>query len=300
MVGSRPKGKNLYFALMAVSATVLTVAVMRPHFGWAKNHGGAPKGDLPAALRLLHTSQTGSLLLSRAEKAWSVTGDLRLLSFFELGRVSRTDAVLTRHFNTETGQEKREREITISIRQDQNLQDMVLDMAHELTHATAEPAWDPYDPNLTLGKYIFAALEGPGGEVEAVVSECNVGSELFGAVSRCKRYNTAENAVNHDEVKKDFYRVGKFKSAVLAQLGTEAALFPDLSSDRPELYSSTGQSPYPVALVEEFKQLNRIACENVKRRIQAKSERSPASSPSGEGQGSTEIHEILSKRCGGA
>ena len=300
MVGSRPKGKKLYFALLAVAATALTALAVRPHFSWAKNHGGSPKGDLPAALRLLHSSATGSTLLARAEKAWSVRGDLRLLSFFELGRVSRTDAVLTRHFNTDTGEEKREREITISIRQDQDLQDMVLDMAHELTHATAEPAWDPYDPNLTLGKYIFAALEGPGGEVEAVVSECNVAHELFGVVSRCRRYNSGETAVNHGEVKKDFYRVGKFKSAVLAELGTEAVLFPDLSSDRPELYSSTGQSPYPVALVEEFKQLNQIACENVKRRIQAKSERSPASAREGSASGASDIHEILSKRCGGA
>ena len=295
MVALRRSSK--IFMVMALSWTALVFMITYSK-SYAQNHGNhTPKGDLPAALKLLRSGNTGRQLLSRAEKVWSVSGDLRLLEFFELGKVSRTDAVLTRHFNTDTGQEKRERQITISIRQDQTLQDMVLDMAHELTHATAEPAWDPYDPNLTMGKYIFAALEGPGGEVEAVVSECNVALELFDSASRCRRYvpkSSGKRIVDRDEVKKDFYRVGKWKNSVAAQLGAESVLFPSLSSDKPELYSSTGQSPYPVALVQEVKQLNEIACENVKRRIQAKSERSPASTR----DSAPDTREILSKRCG--
>jgi hypothetical protein len=173
----------------------------------------------------------------------------------------------------------------------------VLDIAHELVHATTRPIWDPYDPKLTPGRYIHATIEGEGGEVEAVVAECQVGLELahrFGASARrCRSYRgTGSTRINTERVKRDFYRVGKWNAELTKKLGEEMPLFPLLSSRTPKLYSSTGHAPYPVALLQEFEQITRIACENTRKRTAAVKEqgRTPASS----------ALEFLSSRCGSA
>src|SRR6185437_2497140 len=106
------------------------------------------------ALEILSRIPTGRGLIDQALTKWNFHDRAELLKMLRWGEVSRTDAVLTRHFNPLTGVEARSREVTITIRQDQKLQDIVLDVAHELTHATERPDWDPYDPSLTAIKYI--------------------------------------------------------------------------------------------------------------------------------------------------
>jgi hypothetical protein len=266
------------------------------------SQGQAQVRSLPAsinsALELLRSVPSGQALLEKARKTWKITDESSLLRVFKLGSTSRTDAVLTRHFNSTTGKERRERKITISIRRNQSVEDMVLDMAHEITHATAEPAWDPYDPDLTLGKYISAALEAEGGEVDAVVEECRVAADLVQArslqIPRCTRYFSPQKSVDRELVRMDFYRVGKWKTEVLRRLEVERDLFPLLSGDKPQLYSSTGQAPYPAALIGEFDDLNRIACENVRKRV----ERTPASSGASPGSRAAS-RELLARRCSG-
>lgn len=199
------------------------------------------------------------------------------------GRVSRTDAVLTRHYQPDTGQEVRERSVKVILRIDQALAESALDLAHELTHAVNEPSWDPYDPALTVGRYIQAALEADGGEIDAVEHECKTAREfvvnLGLKISRCDRYIRGAS-VERSAIQKDFYRVGEAVGDVKSRLQDESKLFPFLSGDEPELYSATGSAPYPVALIREYEELNRVACENVRRRAQGASEdagRSPAS-----------------------
>ena len=216
---------------------------------------------------------------------------------FRWGDASRTDAVLTRHYDSETGQETRERKVTIYLRRGQPMEEMMLDLAHELVHATSRPAWDPYDPKLTAAEYIRVAIEGAGGEVEAVQAECRVSLELFttrvagGARldaektksldSRCTRYG---GSLAMDVIRKDFYRVGRWNTELQSRLGEGARkLLPLLSSEKPSLYSSTGGAPYPVALLEEYRQMTTVACENSRRRAATLAEdgdsslRSPAS-----------------------
>ena len=118
--------------------------------------------------RLVETlglSATGRTLIERARKVWGLKEWKELRRKVTLGHVSRTDAVLTRHFNSVTGEESRERNVTITIRAAQPFGERVLDLAHELTHAVADPAWDPYDPDLTPGRYIHYSLESSGGEI---------------------------------------------------------------------------------------------------------------------------------------
>src|SRR5947208_2743712 len=104
---------------------------------------------LQDALEVLVHLPAGKALVQKALKRWNYVYPRELLNVLRWGPASKTDAVLTRHFNPATGEEERERQITIYVREKQPLKDIVLDIAHELVHATAPPGWDPYDPNLT-------------------------------------------------------------------------------------------------------------------------------------------------------
>ncbi len=243
-----------------------------------------PVDRLGRAVEILSHLPSGRKLLERAGRFWKLSQPLEVRRQLHWGKASKTDAVLTRHFNPKTGEETRERQVTIFLRESQSLDELVLDIAHELVHATSRPVWDPYDPNLTPGKYIWAAIEGEGGEVDAVVEECKIGFELherYGAgkatQKRCIGYLVQER-LDASRVRRDFYRVGSFTQDLKTKLGAERSMFPLLSSEPPRLYSSTGNAPYPVALYQEFRDLTAIACENSRRRVSSSSmDRSPAS-----------------------
>ena len=232
---------------------------------------------MSSALGILLHVPSGRALLERAQKFWKIPRPEDLKSVLRWGIASKTDAVLTRHFDPATGEERRERQVTVYLRESQGLEDTVLDLAHELVHATSRPSWDPYDPQLTAGKYIWAAIEGEGGEVDAVEAECRVGFELlerYGAASltsrRCRGYlESRTTELSRELIRKDFYRVGKWSSEIREHLGRERSLFPMLSPDVPRLYSSTGHAPYPVALFREFQEITQIACENSRKRAEA-------------------------------
>jgi hypothetical protein len=249
-------------------------------------------GSIADALTVLQGTPSGQRLLTRALSFWNLNSVSDLSSVLLWGPASKTDAVLTRHFNPTTGEEQRSRRVTIYLRKDQPLEDLTLDLSHELVHATSRPAWDPYDPDLTLQRYLSASIEGTGGEVEAVLLECQVGMELARErgtplASRCGEYVTA-GKISRRRVVKDFYRVGRWHGPLLRRLGQAKSRFPLLSDENPKLYSSTGRAPYPYSLVEEFDQITQIACENSRRRGAAAADRAPAS-------GTTS--RFLEKRC---
>jgi hypothetical protein len=237
--------------------------------------GTASRADTSAerriydALTILSHVPSGQALINQGLHFWGFATTAELTQAFKMGQASRTDAVLTRHFNPETGEETRERQVTIYLRAEQALGNLVLDIAHEMVHATARPAWDPYDPELTGAKYIQASIDGVGGEVAAVISECKVALELssrFGVPApRCRGYLTA-GKLDDAKIRQDFYRVGKWQKDLVKRLGEEIALLPLLSADAPKLFSSTGNAPYPVALLREFDEITQIACENSRKR----------------------------------
>ena len=241
---------------------------------------------LSDALEILIHVPTGKTLVQKALGLWNLQNGEELMQVLKWGPNSRTDAVLTRHFNPKTGEEVRERQVTVYLKRDQNLEDLVLDLAHELVHATSRPGWDPYDPALTAGIYVRNAIEGAGGEVEALVAECQVGFELatrFGAsAKRCESYVSQARSSGIDRLKvtEDFYRVGKWSRELSERLGQEVKMFPKTSSATPRLYSSTGNAPYPIALLKEFEDITEIACRNTRRRT-------PAS----------EASQFIAKRC---
>jgi hypothetical protein len=251
------------------------------------------------AIDLLARVPSGRKVLEKAQAFWKVKTREGLLKHLAYGPVSRTDAVLTRHYHTETDEEVRERFVTVVLRKDQPLIDVAMDLGHELIHAITPPSWDPYDPQLTPGSYMHAAIEADGGEVDAVYAECEIAvdfkRELEMKTSRCDRYlvlSGPENklAVDRTKIRADFYRVGKWDSFVRGKLGKESSRFPLLSPKVPELYSATGGAPYPVSLMREYEELNRVACENAQKR---EHRRSPAS------LGGARFSQSMGSRCSG-
>ena len=231
------------------------------------------------ALEQLRSTSVGADLYERAEKLFRLKHPA---SLFIRSDQSRTDAVLSREYDPSTGQEIRRRKVKIHLKQGQRLSDLVMDMAHELTHAVAEPAWDPYDPNLSALRYVKLSIEGEGGEASALMNECAVGLELFRAetssLRRCQKYQTASllgaaPRLDRSLIVQDFYRIGKWHSQVVSKLKDEkdaASLLGLLSPEEAIVYSSTGRSPYPVALLKEHASLMRTACENTRLRVQSR------------------------------
>ena len=289
----RRKKTTVFRALRAFIGGGLIIALgalgaLGAALGWspsslASDNTGAAR--IQQAIEILLRTPTGHALISQALKKWKLGLPDKLTAIVKASDVSRTDAVLTRHYNSVTGVETREREVVVYIRQDQSMESMVQDLAHELVHATSRPAWDPYDPNLTAGAYIKNSIVGRGGEVQAVQTECQVALELShengSKLHRCGAY-LASGAAASPDVKKitaDFYRVGQWRPFLVRALGPEIRLFPLLSDAAPRLYSSTGNAPYPASLLSEFQALTQIACQNSKRRATLAESRSIASAP---------------------
>lgn len=273
-------------------------------------------GRLQQAMKILKRSTSGQVLLAEASRAlglrmeqWEAKEkDSPVSKVLIPSDLSRTDSTLTRVIHPTTGVETLKRETRVAIRVDQPLEDVVLDLAHELTHAARSQPIDPYDPDLTAEKYIILSLRGPGGEVEAVEMECRVGLELAKAFSlemkRCRSYgdidqNSLPIRMNMEKILAAFGALGERYSELQARLGDEVVRRHRwLSSQSPELVSSTGNAPYPLALLEEYESLTEAACRNSRKRIQflqdtiQKSAAAPIRSPLWK-----RTEELLKKRC---
>lgn len=258
------------------------------------------KERLEGVLKVLNKSERGRELTRQAMEFWKVNSVSELSSFLKWSTESRTDAIIVRQFDPKTGNEERQREVSVSLKSSQVLHSVVLDLAHELSHALSKPAWDPYDPKLGAAEYIFSAIEGHGGEIEAVKAECEVAIELATLgeeidKSRCQSY-VDRNQILENRVRADFYRVGSWYSRLAKQLGPELKRFPALSAEAPKLFSSTGHSPYPVALLQEYEEMNWVACENSLKRLQNLKGRSIAAVRT-LSQPEESIREFIKNRC---
>jgi len=214
---------------------------------------------------------------------------------FARGSISRTDSLLTRAYHQSTGEEVREREVTLILKQQGSLHEIALDLAHELVHALREPMWDPYDPGLTLSQYVDRTILGPGGEAEALLFECQLAQELsasFGDAlpKRCSFTVDLYSKQAFSLLGREFYKIGGWMPWITkvwphSSRDNVAKKFLDQS---PTLYSATGGAPYPVSIAREYLELTKSACKNVRRRLS--SSRSPASH-------ATKELDFLDRRC---
>lgn len=300
MVGPR----TLLLALLLSSGTPALASSASPP-ALAGEVYAASTARLEGVIRLVERLPTGRALLERARSLWGASRPRDLFEHLAWGPQSRTDAVLTRHLDAASGAERRERQVRVFLRPDQHLETLALDLVHELTHATTDPGWDPYDPALTPGRYIWSAIEGPGGEVDALVSECAAARELAQLVggtasARCQPYFTQSSrgpGLDREAIRRDFYRVGGWAAGLRKRLGTETSLFPLLSTGRAVLHSSTGQSPYPIALLREYGEMNSVACENSRRRVEPGASRAPAATANPEAERVAAARIFMRARC---
>jgi hypothetical protein len=115
-------------------------------------------------------------------------------------------------------------------------------------------------------------LKAREGEVQATLTECLVGLELSkktgASVERCRIYQSPQSkTLSRLRIAKNFYQVGRWYSDLKNGLGSEIRLFPLLSSQPPQLFSSTGRAPYPVSLFREFQEMTITACKNSQNRM---------------------------------
>jgi hypothetical protein len=230
-------------------------------------------------LEWVQKTPTGSRLIQEFKDQKKVVSSEELAQWVLKGRVSKTDAVLIRHYQASTGEETREKLVTVYYNPDQPLEEVIFDLVHELYHATAQPLWDPYDPELTVESYIKNSIEGKGGEALAVQAECQAYLELKSKYKlksrRCDRY-ILNQKVAYQTILEDFYRVGGALGE-LKKNKVDLSQFPFLKSEKVKLYSATGNSPYPVSLLREYKALTEVACENTLKRSKSQKSRSVAS-----------------------
>ncbi|MBN20938.1 MAG: hypothetical protein CL678_06565 [Bdellovibrionaceae bacterium] len=247
----------------------LTVFFFSLSFGANATSAHSDQDRMKTVFEWLKKTPSGALQLKKAQKFWKVREN-DISRYVQWGSVSKTDALISRSIHPETGKEIRERQVKVILKKNEALVEQILDLAHELTHAMAKPQWDPYDPTLTAEKYIGLGIEGDGGEVSAVYQECRVAFELeklWGeSFDRCDRYRGLAPQRMSQRIKNDFYKSGKWKNWLQKKISSN--FFKKISSQAPELISSTGDLPYPAALYEEFVEMNQAACKNTFNRIQ--------------------------------
>lgn len=299
------------------SATLLLLGLMQ--FAISA-HAAADPSDaewarIDQARRVLLKTDAGKSLLETASGRYGISLTEKDIpkgedAWVRPSSVSRTDSILNRGIDPASGREIRSFQTRVTLKTAQPLEDLVLDFAHELTHAVRNQPVDPYDPSMDVEKYVVHAITGVGGEVDAVEQECRVGLELasrFGlSMDRCKRYQSKSVAgtVDRSQILRDFGASGKYRRAIVERLGNETLERLGWITDRePEFYSSTGAAPYPAALIEEYDQLNEAACENSRKRVQLLSAAAPDRNPSAGGalaaraQALQEARRFLSLRC---
>jgi hypothetical protein len=223
------------------------------------------------SLQALRQTGEGKKLLQKAQAtlgpphAWIDSGSI------EASDLSRTDSTLVRRFDPLTQKESQHREIKVYIDASLPLHEFVLDLAHELTHASSTEPLNPYDPELTAGLYISRSIEARGGEAEALQRECAIARDLTEVFetrtpTRCQRYAAEQSPeTQRQKIIRDFYRVGESYTEL-------KSLLPDqpLSAETPVLISSTGGRSYPSSLLEEYHSLTDAACRNSRRRVEQK------------------------------
>lgn len=238
-------------------------------------------------VNLLKKSIAGKKLLISAQRKARREGK-SLFEIIKVGNASLTDTTLTRRFKAHNPAEVEfESSSVVYVNKYLSQKDALLDLAHELTHYVHRKPFNPYVKNFTLRSFIRSTVEGPGGEVNAFLSECKVLKELLGVDeienSICRSiYDDSKQMFSRALAIKHFYHVGehfhdfhhKLKNH---QLELE---FPEVVAKKALFISSAYGKPYPVAALEEYEQVMNKACANDSRRIslyRENAKRAPAS-----------------------
>ena len=193
----------------------------------------------------------------------AIEKDKEFLQFVQRGKVSITESNYTRSYSLSEGKENVSIDHKIYISENLSRADAILDLAHELTHFALRPIYDPYDTAVGLKQFIRAGIEGKGGELEAFQTECLVAWELeranenFHEHGLCSKYKK-KNGFDVRQAKRDYYSIGPY----FLQNEDLVKFLPLLNAEDIRFTSSYAKKPYPIALVNEYQQSRKTACEN--------------------------------------
>lgn len=253
---------------------------------WSKIHQD-PSLNVKNLIDILKSSNIALDLLKRAKNKASNHG-LTLTDVIKPGPGSLTDTTLIRRFSiSNPDQITYETRSIIYLNEDLNVEDAIMDLAHELTHYVYRKDFNPYKMNFTLEDFIKSTIEGEGGEVHAFMTECQVLEQLsknqVKKRSNCIRIMNEKNQLSFDQAVAKFYQVGPYYNKLHKKMMKHDiwGKFNQISSKTPRFISSAYGVPYPLAAYEEYVTVLSKVCENDRKRLtyfmQENQGRSPAS-----------------------
>lgn len=205
----------------------------------------------------------------------------RYPKFYErisIGDRSFTESTYSRTYSLKDGSEELMIENHLTISRNLSRIDAVYDLTHELVHFLFRKPHNPYKMEFSMPEFVRHGIEGKGGELQAFEAECRLAWELEKKAKvephrLCEKYRLAIREKEQpkrslasrilslfarDKAAKDFYSVGNY---FVTLQGLQIEL-PKLSNENPIFISSLENSPYPYALIQEFVNVRKMACEN--------------------------------------
>jgi hypothetical protein len=226
--------------------------------GLAAGASDAQAIEAAQAMDTLSDSVAGRTIIRRAANALTGGDTEALTALVEPGRVSEAIVATRRSFDGRTTQKSRS--VRIQLESSADLLEAATGLAHELVHAASSNI-DAYEPHLTAGNYVRQAIDGPGGEVEAVLVQCEVERELVKRGVSGTSHCDALEELSQNSVREKLWSTGSYHSEARAALGNEADDLP-LSSDSADMVSALEGTPYPLALAHAYAEMNRNVCDN--------------------------------------
>jgi len=253
--------------------TVFTDERYEFNASWLKL-GKTNQDRIEKLIELLKKSSTGQKIYSKA-KANAIGHGHALEELIIIGESSLTDTTLIRRYlSTDMTKVNYETRSLIHINRSHNLQDAVLDLAHELTHYSFRSAFNPYLINFNLKDFIKNTIEGRGGEVDAYLIECKVFKEIFSQnswqSSNCARLVDDQGQLSREKIMQKFYQVGNHLSDFKKELGgyqLQLNDFPQVTTEEAQYISSAYGVPYPLAALREYASIMQKSCVNDYKRL---------------------------------
>lgn len=258
--------------------------------------------NLKKLLELLSRSSTGEKLIHEARYKAARTG-LLLEDVIKVGESSLTDTTLVRKFSPHSPEHViYETRSVVYISRNLLWDDALLDLAHELTHYVHRGGFNPYADSFNPSDFIKSTIEGPGGEVEAFLTECLVLKELFSRKvqmrSNCQKVEDLTGTLSKAKAIELFYFLGSYYDEFNRQLQKRkiASDFPYLKADKINFISSAYGVPYPIAALMEYDLVINKVCENDKKRL-AYMQQGPRREPASLSEGQTKFIQNHKSRC---
>jgi len=241
----------------------------KSHDKWTKL-ANTPTESILILLEVLKKSPSAKRIIEQAEVKAAKVGK-ELIDLISAGEHSITDTTLIRHFSvSDPLAVTYETRSQVFLNSDHNIEDALLDLAHELVHFVHKEAFNPYGDHFDFNDFLDSTLEGRGGEIQAYLHECAVMSEImrsrFLKDENCQRvYFPTNKQRSLEQGKAAFYQLGEFKQIFLEEIQLfqlNEKNFPFLTDREASFISSAYGLPYPLASLREFKQIMAKVCRN--------------------------------------